>query len=236
MAGLFESKYTDEQRDAVAFAYEDRKVRPATRVVALAAAGELEHQGEKLPAFTVTENTVRDLASKLRKKRAGIVSSKLAEIAPRDAIEQLRRRLVNAADALLMDYERTLERKASDADPERLRQITRVVREAAAVPGPNDPRPPAPGAKQQGQREGGETKGGLAGGILHAHRTGQTGAAEPAAQTLPPLTPVQGNTDSSNTETHSSTDTTQNTHDDGSPGSLVHALAARVVGDGGELP
>ena len=46
--------------------------------------------------------------------------------------------------------------------------------ELAAIPGPNDPHPLAPGAKINGMRNGGETRGGLAGKILAAHRTDRT--------------------------------------------------------------
>ncbi len=53
---------------------------------------------------------------------------------------------------------------------EALRQVARALRELAAIPGPNDPRPPAPGAKINGVRNGSETRGGLAGKILAASR------------------------------------------------------------------
>src|SRR5438128_11729572 len=90
-----ERKYTDEQREALAFAYEDRRIRPARLVVDLAARGELEHDGARLDPFETNANTVRDCARDLRNRRAGETSSQLAHLEPRDAIEALRRRLVN---------------------------------------------------------------------------------------------------------------------------------------------
>src|ERR1019366_7851956 len=53
---------------------------------------------------------------------------------------------------------------------EALRQVARAARELAAIPGPTDPRPPAPGAKVNGVRYGSETPGGRAGKIMAAAR------------------------------------------------------------------
>jgi hypothetical protein len=233
MAGGFERKYTDAQRDAITEAYEDRRVRPASRVVRLAMAGELEHAGAKLPPFAITENTVRDFALKLRKRRRGELTSQLAHAAPRDAIETLRRRLVSAADTMLADLERQLQRDAGATDPERLRQITRAVREAASLPGPDDPRPKAPGSKEGGTREGGETKGGLAGAILKDARAGDEQPAQEPATHLPPLANGDGEH-----ETHAAhgsgeaprVNEQEEPEDDGSPGALVRVLAARASG------
>lgn len=168
MGERFEARYTQAQRDALATAYEDRRVRPAARVVALAEAGELE---PGLPAFRVPGgvNTVRDFARKLRQRRAGEHTSELSKLPPRDAIEQLRRRLVNVCDQVLQDIERT---PAAKRDMERIRQAGRAIREAAAIPGPTDPTPPRPGHTKtpEGKRPEGETRGGPAGTLLKAHR------------------------------------------------------------------
>jgi hypothetical protein len=93
-------------------------------------------------------------------------------------VEALRRRLVNAADAGVSELERARRGKGG-VDFERLRQAARAVREIAAIPGPGEPRPPAPGATVNGVRDGGATRGGLAGEILRAHR--QRSQPEPAA-------------------------------------------------------
>lgn len=177
MAGAFEEVYTDEQRDAMAEAYLDRGIRPARRVVALAQAGEL---APGLAPFTVhgKEGTVRDLASKLKKRRAGKLASDVAQLPPRDAIEGLRRRLVSAIDHELAAIEKA-QRKASGkaaVDPERLRQIARAVREAALIPEPGRIAPAATQPKEAGKRSS-VTKGGLAGQILADVERGTSGAA-----------------------------------------------------------
>lgn len=234
----FESVYTDEQREAVAFATVDRGIRPYRRVVELARLGDLTHNGQKLDPFDITESYVSDLARKRRKARAGQQTSQLAAAPPRDAIEALRRRLVNAADAMLEHLEKQIRNDAGKADPERLRQIMRAVREAAALPGPTDPRPPAPGATKGGKRNGAETKGGMAGSILAAHR----GAGSTPAHDAP--THGNGHTETGDAG-HDTADETQDAardaqhdddshtaHEDGSPGWAVRERieAARLAG------
>jgi hypothetical protein len=197
----FEAVYTDDQRDAIAYAYEDRRIRPARRVVELAAAGELEINGRTLEPFTCSQNTVRDFAAKLRKRRAGEKSSELAKAAPRDAIEALRRRLVNAADAELAAMEKR-QKNGKSVPGEELRQVARAVREIAAIPGPSDARPAAPGARVNGARDGAETKSGqgLAGKILGAHRAATAGAD--TAHDAPPQTDDSGEHAGSSTTEH----------------------------------
>lgn len=223
----FVEKYTPAQREAAALAYEDRKVRPARRVSELAAAGALEHNGQPLAPFKMPVNTVRDLVRDLRKRRAGLKSSELAKQPPRDAVEALRRRLVNLADRELAHEEK---RKPGDVEPEKLRQLVRVVRELAALPGPADPRPPAPGQRQNGQRNGAETKGGLAGDILAAHRADTNGSA--TAQTDPAQTtshPAHNDADSSARSAASDATTNdQNSESSDAPGSRVHQLVERM--------
>jgi hypothetical protein len=234
MSTAWEAVYTQQQRDAVAYAYEDRRIRPAKRVVTLAAAGELELNGTLLDPFEVNEDSVRHYARVLRKERAGQVTSQLSDQAPRDAVEQLRRRLVNVADAELKRQERAA--RKDGADSEKLRQIARAVREIAALPGPNDPAPPAPGAKAAGQRTGGETRGGIAGPLLAAHRAenGTPRATDGRVNGPDPSTAP----DAQDSETHEGTHSTETTgtpanahsttheQNDHEPGSLVSALAA----------
>lgn len=181
----FSRTYTDQQRDALAEAFEDRRIRPASRVVELAEAGELV---EGLAAFTVHggAGTVRDLAHKLRERRAAEHSSELAKQPPRDAIEVLRRRLVTVCEQEINALEKTTR---GERDPERIRQLARAIREAAAIPGPTDPTPPRPGhgAKDpQGRRGEGATRGGLAGGVLaQAHREAGGGPINAGDQAAP---------------------------------------------------
>jgi hypothetical protein len=189
----FDHVYTDQQREALATAYEDRRVRPAARVAELAAAGELTLDGDKLAPFATTENTVRDCARKLRNRRAGELKSSLATLPPRDAVEVLRRRLISLADRELSVLEHS---RRGKVQIERLRQIVRVVREASALPGPDDPRPAQPGQRKPGtgEHEGGRTSGGMAAAILGAASQSarvETHQTQPAPDVTPPH-PGQG--------------------------------------------
>lgn len=179
--GAFDRKYTDEQKDAVAHAYEDRRVRPASRVADLAARGALEWKGQALDPFQMGDDMVRECAKQLRRKRAGLQTSELAKAEPRDAVEALRRRMVNGADALLSDWERQV--KQGKATAEDGVKIARLVRELAAIPGPKEPRKPAPGQHnpETGRNEAGGRTAGLAGSILHAAR-GETAQNAPHTQ------------------------------------------------------
>jgi hypothetical protein len=168
MAKAFEAVYTDEQRDAIATAYEDRRIRPARRVVELAEAGEL---AEGLAAFTVHggANTVRDFARKLRRRRSGQLVTETAKRAPRDAIESLRVRLISVAEIELTRIEREQKKRGAKADPERIRQLARAIREAAAIPTRDEVPTPKPGYGGKGERVGAATRTGpgtLAGSIL----------------------------------------------------------------------
>lgn len=238
MPDPFAPKYTQRQRDALAFAYLDRGIRPARRVVELAAAGQLELDGEKLPAFTTNQNAVRDFAAKLRKTRDGKTASTLADAPPRDAIETLRRRLISMTDGCIAIEER---RKPEDRDPERIRQLARATREIAALPGPSDPRPAAPGQRKDGKREGGETRGGLPGPLLADHRR-TAGKAQPDPQTVPEPAQTHTNPHTTHRDTDHTTNpahnaptpndkTAQEPPDDGTPSSVVRALAARLESD-----
>jgi hypothetical protein len=217
----FQAKYTAEQREAIASAVIDRGAS-APRVVELAAAGQLtDSHGAALEPFTVPANTVRSEARKAKNRRQGKAVSELAQLPPRDAIEALRRRLINAADAMLAQE---LKRKPADRDPERLRQIGRCVREFAAIPGPKETAPKRPGQKTAGEREQGGTGGGLAGNLLNAHRsqtatTGKgrprhDGAAGPEGQGIgAQQAPTQDDAEQDETQ------------DDGAPGSSARSIA-----------
>lgn len=199
-----EAKYSAAQREAIATAYVDRGVRPASRVVQLAAEGKLTLDGETLDAFDTRIGTVRDAARKLRLRRAGSAHSATVKADPRDAVEALRRRLIALADRELAVLEN---RRRGTVDPERLRQIARVVREVAALPGPSDPRPPTPGrSNATTQRTGAETTSGLAGSLLKA-----AGMAAPRVQTREGKTArdlhhTQGTRDSSSAAAHAHED------------------------------
>lgn len=171
MPQLLPTKYTRDQREAVADAYNDRGIRPARKVVALARAGELRLNGELLAPFDMAETSVRSFAAEARKRRAGRGRSALQDVPHRDAIDSLRRRFIACADAMLGELE---VKKPVNRDPERLRQIIRVAREAAALPATPTETAVKPGETVRGKHHGGATRGGLAGDLMRAHQTERT--------------------------------------------------------------
>ena len=175
--------YTPEQRDALAIAYLDRRIRPAQRVADLAAEGTLE---EGMAPFQTSANTVRHYASELRKRRAGEIAADLAKVSHRDAIDALRLQLLSATEHELRRINRSLRnpnrsesRQKHDADM--LKTLVRTVREAAAIPEKTAPTPSAPGQTDgQGGNTAGKVGGGkLAGPLLTAHRQGRSPLQEP---------------------------------------------------------
>jgi hypothetical protein len=182
MTGSFSSKYSDEQRAAVVAAFVDRGITAPT-IMDLASAGKLEHDGEQLAPFEMPASTVRSLARDARRRRSGEMRADLANAAPGDALEDLRRRMIRAIDHEMKQVERR-QRTGKVVKGEELRQLARAYRELAARTGPIDSRPPLPGAKVNGVRDGGQTRGGLAGALFADHRASGTRPAWPA----PPAT------------------------------------------------
>jgi hypothetical protein len=117
---------------------------------------------------------VRSIARRERGKEAAAEVVGLADMAPRDAVERMRLQL---AEVIEVEFDRIdLEHEEGrSVKGEALRQIARAIREFASIPGPTDPRPPKPGAKVNGVRDGSETRGGLAGPIATASRAGPPG-------------------------------------------------------------
>lgn len=150
----------------MAAAYE-RPSLTARQVVELAAAGALEHpSGATLGPFATSESTVRSLGRRQRlRAQAEAATASTASLPPRDGVERLRCRLADAIDAE-MDRIEIEQEEGRMVSGEALRQVGRAIRELASIPGPNEPRPPRPGAKVNGVRDGSETRGGLAGRIL----------------------------------------------------------------------
>jgi hypothetical protein len=163
-------RYTQWQREAVAAAY-TLTTATAGRVAALAAAGELEHpSGARLGPFEIPESTVRSIARRARAKEADARATLgLAEMEPRAAVEFLRLQLADVIDTEFdrIEIEQSEGRAVSG---EAFRQLARAVREFSCIPGLRGPRQPAPGVKMNGVRDGGETRGGLAGKMLAASR------------------------------------------------------------------
>jgi hypothetical protein len=177
------TRYSESERLAMGGAMANGM--PARQVIEHAAAGTLELDGVPLPPFEITsESTVRDQAARYKRRRASEARSELADAPPRDAIEALRQELVAMAESEVKAMKR---QKNGTRDLERLRQAIRCVREAAAIPGRDEPRPVAPGQRDaNGQHNGGRTQGGIGGQILKSHyRTDHDPTPEPAAQPKP---------------------------------------------------
>jgi hypothetical protein len=117
--------------------------------------------------FEIGAYYVGECCRKEEKRRALRFTSPLADKPHRDAIEELRRGLIAAADDMLTELRG---RKPANVDPERARQIARLVREASAIPIPKADIPAKPGQHREGHREGGITRSGQAGSLLAAHR------------------------------------------------------------------
>jgi hypothetical protein len=222
----FTSKYTPEQRDAIVHAAVDRDI-PAPSVVKMAARGELTtSSGDELGPFDVPASTVRSERRRARDRRLGKSTSHLSNIEPRDALEALRRRLINMLDGELEVEER---KRAGKRDPERIRQLCRAAREAAAIPGPKQPAPKRPGDRDDaGKADGGQTRGGLGGDILKAHRsqTATSGKGKPHTDTA---TQEQLRDTGAQQGAAHNEDEAQERADDEAPGSSQRAVVARLV-------
>jgi hypothetical protein len=208
----FDQKFSEDQCDAAAEARVDRGLT-LRRVTELAAAGDLELRGRKVPPFKISQSYVRDLANRLVRQRTGRAVSPLAEQPASDANEALRRRLVNLSDAMLRAEEK---KKPATVDPERLRQIARAVREAEQIRGAQGGTPPRPTSRnEQGTQHLARTGYGLAGTMMRDLRATERGEA---AQNAPITTKHHGDSGGQGTmppfeRADSDTDTT--------PGALV---------------
>lgn len=180
---------SDQQRLGVQQAYAERNIRPIRRIVELAREGELTANGELIPAFELKESTARDVGVRYAQRLAGVRETPLADVQPRDAIEQLRRRLVSATDASLGLVEHKMATKKQPANGEELRQLARAVREIAAIPGSGvggAPAKTAPGSHVPGKGKlDGATSGGLAGSVIAAASGGRQGIAPRADDEQP---------------------------------------------------
>lgn len=249
------AKYTDEQRDAVGVAVTDRGLS-APEVVRRAAAGELR---PGLAPFTMPVGTVRDLKRKVLQRRQGDIKSGITDVPHHEAVDTLRKRLLSAAELELAWVER-LQRRAArlprpheGEEPEsgrieddaaaarradRLRQVARAVREAAAIAVPTTNRQPTkPGAHDPdtGATAGSRSTDGpktLAGGILAAHVADRVPAPadpEPATDDLPPLPDANGQTNTDRPDRDDTTTPGQHTADRGGAAS-VQVVAAMEAG------
>ena len=167
----FTAKLTVEQRQAVGLAMADTNMS-AGQIATAAKLGKLADfkTGQVLGPFDVSRSYVAQLGSKERRRRLG-KTSKISDLEHRDAVEALRRRFLETADAVLSWEEK---RAPEKRDLERVRQCVRCVREAAALPGPTDPRPVST------VKRTGKMPGGMAGQILAEHRRAPENGDGPA--------------------------------------------------------
>lgn len=186
----FAQKYSDAERDAVRDYAATHPDATGNEIADLARRGMLKVAGEPVPAFTMPPATVRDLKRRARRAAEGRARSALETAPARDALEQLRRRLVSATDHKLAHVERLINNGAHErVNGEDLRQLARAVREIAAIPGadgspaagrrPGEHVPGTGKATGDAATDGGRTRGGLAGSIIAAAQPKRINA-EPA--------------------------------------------------------
>lgn len=167
----FRAKYSEDERAAIVEAGLDKGIKPISTICRLAAAGELTLKGEKIPAFTIPNPTASGYVGQARRGREGRILSDLGSAPPRDAMEQMRRELVNLAHYELRRVDKASKRSKKPVDPEHGRRIARWLREIAAIPGQDQSRlPVAPGIHAQNGERDGAVRDGLAGSILRADK------------------------------------------------------------------
>lgn len=179
MTGQFPSRYSEDQRAAVAHAYNVQKLRPVKRIAELAKAGRLRDEfGEELPAFEVALATIPHLARRARRKAAGTDRKGLATVPHETAMEAMRKRLVAIAEHEIDRMERAQRGKKAVKLAD-IREAARLLRELAAMPADGS-RPAAPGKvdRTTGTKNGDATRGGKAGTLLAEHRASRPAASD----------------------------------------------------------
>jgi hypothetical protein len=161
----FERKYAGERLRAILAARFDKGLS-FPEISKRAKAGELVPDDP----FEISTGYLGKLCAREAKARELRFTSPLAEKPHRDAIEELRRGLVAAADDMLTDYRNVAKKTPAKADPGRGREIARLIREAAAIPAMREDTPQKPGHKTNGQTTEGQTRHGPAGQLLAAMR------------------------------------------------------------------
>jgi hypothetical protein len=102
----FERKYSVDEKEAVIYAYLDRRIRPLRAIVDLAARGELiTRDGRQVRPFQLNPNTVKSWLQVAKRKRQGTIRGAAFEN-PEGTIEALRKRLIALADGELAYLER----------------------------------------------------------------------------------------------------------------------------------
>jgi hypothetical protein len=161
----FERKYAGERLRAILAARFDKGLS-FPEISKRAKAGELVPDDP----FEISTGYLGKLCAREAKARELRFTSPLAEKPHRDAIEELRRGLVAAADDMLTDYRNVAKKTPAKADPGRGREIARLIREAAAIPAQKEDTPEKPGHKTNGKQTEGPTRSGTGGALLDAMR------------------------------------------------------------------
>lgn len=209
----FDRKLSAEQRKLI---YQARfeHGQTYTQITRRVLAGELG-AGEPVQ---ISPDYVGRICRAEEKKRHLRFSSPLADKPHRDAIEELRRGLIAAADDMLTDYRRLAKRSPAKADVARGREIARLIREAAAIPAKKEDTPAAPGQKTNGTQTEGPTRSGVGGALLTAMRQSATNA---------------NRTEPDHDATRQDEDHAHNTHaaqaESGGAGSLTHPSATGLA-------
>lgn len=199
MSPAFDTKYTPEQKAAVAAAYEDQGIRPLRLVLELAAAGNLKLNGTILEPFEISEGSAREAVKRLRRQRRGEQTSELAAGPHEDAVESLRKRLVNLADASMTALEGQAKRdQRTLTEPVfigKQRELGRLVQQLDALHPKAEKRGPRPGrstqeGKARGEQEIRRTE--LGAGLLADNRRGEGAQNGPASSGPVVPAPVNG--------------------------------------------
>ena len=167
----FERRYSEDQIDACTHAYLDRGIKPKRVILEQAKHGQLKAKdGRTLKPFEMNPASFNTYLATERKRRRGPKFGQGMDALdrPDDVMEGMRRRMIAVANDELAYAER---QRKGKRDPEHLRQIARLMREVAALPGPKDGRSRQPGSNTGGQRTDGQSRDGMAGKLLAAHRS-----------------------------------------------------------------
>lgn len=166
--------YSKLQRAAIEHAYCHLRIRPASLIGRMARAGELELDGERVPAFEIPDASVRYIGKAADRRKAGLAAPD-RDAPPRVRADRMRRRLEALIDQELTRLETaTRRKKREDRDPldgEHLRKIARALRELSTIPAPDElrlPRTPGEHAGVGVSKPDGTTRDDMAGSILRA--------------------------------------------------------------------
>lgn len=171
--GAFQTRYSKEQKEAVAHAFLDRGIRPLAKILTMAQEGQLTLHNRRIEAFEMVAGSAREEIKRERRRRAARVGTGLPSMPHADAMEDARKRLLGVVENELSVMERKQRAKPNTThiDPATVREWARAMREISHL---------SPDAETQGRRPGqtasdgskqeGETRNGLAADILRDAR------------------------------------------------------------------